>query len=269
MELNTKPAEAALWPLGRPFVLEVMSVPSQENKEKVRQIKKWFEKSDALLVLRYRGLRVSEADELREQVKSMNSEMRVMKNTLARIALAGTANEGLVSLLDGPVAMVFVHDDPAPIARSLRDFARGRKEFHLLGGMLEGKVLDGKQVEAFAMLPPREALIAQALGVAVSPLSSFATVIAGPIRKLMTVMRAISENANQASEPPPQGAEGAAEGEGTPAEPAEPVDVGGQAAAETAAPDANAEETGEAAADTAAPEENTDDVHDAAAETAE
>lgn len=173
--------------------MEVEPVPSQEKKERVKQIKKWFEQADSLLVLHYRGLKVSEANELRVQVKGMNSELRVLKNTLARIALAGTPNEELATMLEGPVAVVFVREDPAPAARSLRDFARGRDDFYLLGGMLEGRVLTGREVEAFALLPPREVLVGMALGCVASPLSGLVGVMAGPLRKMLGVMQAIAD----------------------------------------------------------------------------
>ncbi len=172
-----------------------LPVPSQEKRERVKQIKKWFDKSESLLLLRYKGLTVSEANELREQVKAMDSELRVVKNTLTRIALADTANEELSPMFEGPVAVVFVNRDPGPVARALRDFSRGRKEFYLLGGMVEGRTMTGKQVEAFAMLPPREALVAQMLGTLKAPLSAAVGVGAGVIRKMLGLFQAIAEQA--------------------------------------------------------------------------
>jgi len=223
--------------------LEVEPVPSQEKKEKVKQIKKWFEQSDSLLVLHYRGLKVSEANELRGQVKGMNSELRVLKNTLARIALAGTPNEGLATMLDGPVAVVFVREDPAPVARSLRDFARGRDDFYLLGGMLEGRVLTGGEVEAFALLPPREVLVGMALGSVASPLSGLVGVMAGPLRKMLGVMQAITDKkapAAETADQPLQAGPGEAEAQVAPqgAQPGQSVPEDGQSNA-----DVKAEET--------------------------
>jgi large subunit ribosomal protein L10 len=177
-------------------------VPNQEKKDKVKQIKKWFEKADSLLVLHYRGLKVSEANELRKQISGLEGELRVLKNTLTRIALADTPREELVPLFEGPVAVVFMNDDPAPVARAIRDFARGRQEFFLLGGMLEGRVLTGKEVEAFAMLPTREVLVAIALGRLASPLSGLVNVMAGPIRQLLGVLEAVA--VKQAAAAPPE-----------------------------------------------------------------
>ena len=184
--------------------MEVPPVPSQEKKEKVKKIKKWFEKTDSLLVLQYKGLKVSEATELRTQVSGLNAELRVLKNTLTRLALADTPKEGLVPLLDGPVAVVFVNEDPVPVARAIRNFARGRQEFYLLGGMIEGRILNGAQVESVAILPPREVLLAQMAGVIQAPLSRFLSLVVEPLRKTLGLFRALAAAAPGAVAEQPQ-----------------------------------------------------------------
>ena len=189
--------------------MEVPPVPSQEKKEKVKKIKKWFEKTDSLLVLQYKGLKVSEATELRTQVSGLNAELRVLKNTLTRLALADTPKEGLVPLLDGPVAVVFVNEDPVPVARAIRDFARGRQEFYLLGGMIEGRILNGAQVESVAILPPREVLLAQMAGVIQAPLSGFLSLVVAPLRKTLGLFRALAAAAPEAAAPKAQQADAA------------------------------------------------------------
>ncbi|MFH1150631.1 MAG: 50S ribosomal protein L10 [Actinomycetota bacterium] len=168
-------------------------MPSVEKKEKVKQIKKWFDKSDSFLVLRYRGLRVAEANEFRGMVVQNGAQMRVLKNTLTRIALEGTDKEGLISVIDGPVAIIFAGEEPAGVARLVKDYSRGRQEFFLLGGMISGRVLDGKQVETYATLPPRDVLLSQLLGSVAAPLSGLVGVAAGPIRKLLYLMRAVAD----------------------------------------------------------------------------
>jgi large subunit ribosomal protein L10 len=184
--------------------LEVKPVPSQEKKEKVKKIKKWFEKTDSLLVLHYKGLKVSEATELRTQVSGLNGELRVLKNTLTRLALADTPKEGLIPLLDGPVAVVFVNEDPVPMARAVRDFARGRNEFYMLGGMFEGRILDGGQVESVAVLPPREVLLAQMVGAIQAPLSGFVNLVTAPLRKTLGLFKALADSAPTAPVAEPQ-----------------------------------------------------------------
>jgi large subunit ribosomal protein L10 len=184
--------------------LEVQTVPSLEKKEKVKKIGKWFEKTDSLLVLHYKGLKVSEATELRAQVKGLNAELRVLKNTLTRLALADTPKQDLVSLLDGPVAVVFTEEDPVPVARIIRDFAKGREGFYLLGGMIEGRILSGAEVESVAVLPPREVLLAQMVGVIQSPLSGMVTLFAAPLRKTLGLFKALAASAPAEPEAQPQ-----------------------------------------------------------------
>lgn len=189
----------------RPFILEVNGMPSQEKKDKVKEIAKWFDKTDTLLVLQYRGLTVFEANELRVTLKDLNSELRVLKNTLTRIAVAETPKEGITPLLEGPIAVVFVHDDAAATAKVLRDYSRGRKEFFLRGGLLEGRVLDGKQVETYAMLPPREVLLAQMVGVVQAPLARVLGTVLAPARKMLGLFQALADK-KAAEAPAPKAA---------------------------------------------------------------
>lgn len=174
-------------------------MPSQEKKEKVTQLKKWFEKMDSLLVLHYKGLKVSEANELRGILAQYDVDLRVLKNTLTRIALTGTPQEGLIPLIDGPAAVVFMRDDPAAVAKSINEFARGRQDLYFQGGLLQGKILDGKQVDTLATLPAREVLFGQLLGQVAAPLSGVVGVTAGPLRKFLGVLQALA--AQKESEP--------------------------------------------------------------------
>ena len=167
-------------------------MPSRDKKEKVKQIKKWFNKSESLLVLHYKGLSVSEANELRVALSGMDCELRVVKNTLTRIALADSPKEGVTPLIDGPVAVAFVNEDPAAVAKVIRDFGKGRQEFYLRGGLLEGRVLDGKQVEAFAALPTREVLLSQLVGVVQAPLSRMIGTVVAPARKMLGLFQALA-----------------------------------------------------------------------------
>jgi large subunit ribosomal protein L10 len=168
-------------------------LPSHENKEKVKQLKKWFEKADSLLIIHYKGLSVSEANELRSVLKGYDVDLRVLKNTLTRIALSGTSRESLIPFIDGPIAVVFVGSEAARVARAVSEFSRGRSDLFFRGGMIGEMVLSAEQVGTIAFLPPREVLLAQAVGRAASPLSGFVGVCAGPVRKMVTVFAALAD----------------------------------------------------------------------------
>ena len=179
-------------------------MPSQDKKEKVKQIQKWFDKSESLLVLHYKGLSVAEANELRGTLSGMDCDIRVVKNTLTRIALADSPKEDVTPLIDGPVAVAFVNDEPAAVAKVLRDFGKGRQDFYLRGGLLEGRVLDGKQVEAYAALPTREVLLSQMVGVVQAPLSRLIGTVVAPARKMLGLFQALAATKEVATEKPAQ-----------------------------------------------------------------
>lgn len=206
-------------------------MPRQDKKDKVKQIKKWFEKEDSVLVLHYKGLRVAEANELREIVAGHDAQMRVLKNTLTRIALTGTDQEELIGVIDGPVAVIFPGDATPAVAKSVRDFARGRKDLYFQGGLLQGRLMTGAQVDAIATLPPRETLLAQVVGQAAAPLSGFVGVCAGPVRKLLGLFQALADR-RRAEAPPEEPAREEQVKEEPEAEPVQP-DEEAKAAAET------------------------------------
>ena len=231
-------------------------MPSQEKKDKVRQIRKWFDGAESVLVLHYSGLRVSEANDLRGIVGQNGAELRVLKNTLTRIALSGSPHERLTELLEGPVAVVFAGPDPTPVARALRDFARGRKQFYMLGGLVSERLLDGRQVEAVATLPAREVLLAQMAGVMQAPLAKIVSAVVAPARKMLGLFQALADK-KTAAEPAPVEVvpeQVAPELEAPPAEEAqagpetaEPIDEAGVAAAEDESPQAEEAEEAEKA----------------------
>lgn len=168
-------------------------MPSKEKKEKVKQIRKWFEGTDSLLVVRYKGLRVAEANALRRRIKDLGAELRVLKNTLTRLALADSDKEALTELVDGPIAVVFARDDLTPVAGVIREFSKGREEFYLMGGLLEGRLIDVEQARMLASLPPRDVVMAQMIGKVSSPLTAAVNVCVAPLRKLVGLLNALVE----------------------------------------------------------------------------
>ena len=168
-------------------------MPSKEKKERVTQIRKWFEDADSLLVLKYRGLRVADANQLRIQIRSNNARLRVLKNTLTRLALAGTPREEIIPMIDGPIAVVFTNDDIAPVAKLIRDFSRGHDEMFMVGGVFQGTTITAEQAGTLAALPPRNVMVARMVGQMAAPLSGLVVVCAGPIRKMLGVLAAIAE----------------------------------------------------------------------------
>src|SRR5207248_4838485 len=105
----------------------------------------------------YRGLAVSQLQELRGRLRAQASEYRVVKNTLARRAAVGAGHEPFQDLLKGPVGIAFGYAEPGVPAKVLGEFTRQtRLRVDIVGGLVEGRVMSGEQVRQTADLPPRE-----------------------------------------------------------------------------------------------------------------
>jgi len=119
--------------------------------------------------------------------------MRVVKNTLARKALAGTAFEPVGPKLKGPLVLAFSKDDPGAAARVVKAFAKDNEK--LVGTLVSvgGEVLSAKDIDKVASLPTRDQARAQLLGLLMSPAQQLAAVIAAPAQDLVRVIAAFAD----------------------------------------------------------------------------
>jgi large subunit ribosomal protein L10 len=128
----------------------------------------------------------------------VDARLKVVKNTLAKIAAAQAGVEGLDELLQGPTAIVYAKGDPVKTAKTIQDFIREKKKASVRGGKLERTMLAAADVEKLATLPSREQLIAQLVGTIAAPLRGLVTVLNGPIRQLVVVMGQVEQKKNAA-----------------------------------------------------------------------
>ncbi|MHB1419792.1 MAG: 50S ribosomal protein L10 [Bacillota bacterium] len=163
----------------------------KKKQETVQEIRQHLESSIAATLADYRGLSVAETTKLRTQLRESGVEFKVTKNTLTRRAANELGLQELDSYLEGPTAIAFSPKDPVVAAKILTEFARTHKALELKGGVLEGKVISLEDVKILAALPPREELLARVLGGLQSPMVGFASVLNGPLRKLVYVLDAI------------------------------------------------------------------------------
>jgi large subunit ribosomal protein L10 len=124
------------------------------------------------VVAEYRGLNVGAMTALRRQARESGVYLRVLKNTLARRAIADTPFEGLTDQLTGPL-IYGMSTDPVSAARVLNDFAKANDKLVLKAGALPNSVLDARGVKALATMPSREALLATLLGTMQAPVATF------------------------------------------------------------------------------------------------
>jgi len=139
-------------------------------------------RSQTLALAEYRGLTVEHLNSLRKQARERGVYLHVLKNSLARRAVAGTPFEPAAPSMVGPLIYSFSHDAVAA-AKVLSDFARTNDKLIVRAGAHAGKALDAAGVKALAEIPSKEVLLAQLLGLMQSPVSRLARVIAAVAEK--------------------------------------------------------------------------------------
>jgi large subunit ribosomal protein L10 len=131
--------------------------------------------------------------ELRAKARAQGVYMRVVKNTLARKALAGTTFEPIGPSLKGPLVLAFSKDDPGAAARVVKDFAKGNDKLVATLVSLGGQVLPGKDLERVASLPTRAQALSQLLGVLKAPIEKLVRTLAAPQAKLVRTIAAVRD----------------------------------------------------------------------------
>jgi large subunit ribosomal protein L10 len=176
--------------------------------EKVEQVDLLTEKlrtAKAAVLTDYRGLTVGQLQDLRGRLRSQEVEYRVVKNTLARRAAVESGHEDFQDLLKGPVAIAFGYSDISAPARVLGEYSRQtRLKLDIVGGLIEGRVMNPEQVRQTADLPSREVLLAQLLGTLQSPIAQLVATIQAPVQQLVGLLEAYRDTLG---EPPPAAAE--------------------------------------------------------------
>ena len=164
-----------------------------EKEAMVAAVYEKLTKSQAVVLADFRGLTVQEATTLRKQLREAGVELRVVKNTLARLAAEKAELTGLQAFLEGPTALAFGYEDPVAPAKILAEFAKTHKKVELKGGVLEGRVIDQVAITALAELPSREVLLGQLIGVIQAPIRNLVNVLSAPIRNTVYVLEAIRQ----------------------------------------------------------------------------
>ena len=181
--------------------------------EIVEELQERIGRSQFNILADFTGLKVAEMTRLRRQVREVDGELRVVKNTLLTRASGGdTPMASLGSQFVGPNAVTFGYGDPVALAKVLIKFAQEKPKFKLKAGVLSGQVLTAKDVEALSKLPDREVLLAQFLGVLQGVPTALVTVLAGVIRNLLNVLVALKDKKAE-SEPAAAAPEAAAAAE--------------------------------------------------------
>jgi large subunit ribosomal protein L10 len=157
----------------------------EQKAEQVELIAEKLKKARVAVLTDYRGLTVSQIQDLRGKLRGGEVEYRVVKNTLARRAADAAGVPGLQSELEGPVAIAFGYDDLSLPSRLINEWVRAtRLKLDVKGGLVEGRVFSPEQVRQLAELPSRETLLSQLAGTIQSPIARLAGALQTPLSTL-------------------------------------------------------------------------------------
>ncbi|MEI2811838.1 MAG: 50S ribosomal protein L10 [Nocardioides sp.] len=155
-----------------------------------------FSESAGAVLTEYRGLTVKQLQELRRALGE-NAEYAVVKNTLAKLAASEAGMSGFDELLVGPTAIAFIKGDVVEAAKGLRDFAKANPALVIKGGVLDGNVLDAKEVAKLADLESREVLLGKLAGAMLASLSQAVYLLNAPLSQAARVVGALQAKAEQ------------------------------------------------------------------------
>jgi large subunit ribosomal protein L10 len=164
----------------------------------VAELNESFSRARFSVVADYCGLKVSDLEKIRRDLRDTSSEIRIAKNTLLKRAVADTPCESLTGDFTGTTAIVMSYDDPVAPAKVLAKFAEDFKKFQLRSAVLEGEKITIDDMIALSKLPPREVLLGQLLSVLNGVPTAFVRVLAAVPQKLLYGLQAIKDQKEQA-----------------------------------------------------------------------
>ena len=159
-----------------------MALNRSEKESVVKDVAALVEKAQTLVMAEYRGITVADMTLLRVSAREQNVSLTVLKNTLARRAVAGTSFESVADQMSGPLIYSF-SEDAVAAAKVVADFAKKNDKLVIRAGAYKGQALDVNKVKELANIPSREVLLAQICGLLQSPMSRTARVLAALAEK--------------------------------------------------------------------------------------
>ncbi len=158
-----------------------------------------FGRAKAAFIVDFKGLNVEQVTTLRKSLTPLNAEMKVVRNTLAKLALKNhpEAEQAVTDQFVGTNAIVFAYDDVSASAKALSEFSKDLEMFQLKSGVMEGERLDSAKIKYLSTLPSKEVLRAQLLGTLMAPATSFARVLNAVPSGFLNVLNAYKDTKSE------------------------------------------------------------------------
>src|SRR6202162_6537097 len=160
-----------------------MAVTKARKKEQVEKLSAELKNVSNAVVATYTKMTVAQDYELRKALRGAGAKYQVVKNTLAELAVKGTKIEDGLKNLTGVTSIAYTTGDPVAMAKALTKYAKDTPEFTFKVGVVEGRVISLKEIEALASMPSKEEILSKLL-----------FLINAPAQHLVTAMSAVSRN---------------------------------------------------------------------------
>ena len=160
-----------------------MAVSRAKKVEQVEKLGQELKKVSSLVIATYSKLTVAQDFELRKTLRSSGAKYRVVKNTLAQRAAKGTLAEEALKDLSGVTSIAYTEGDTVALAKAVSKYAKDNPEFSFKAGVVEGRVISIKEIQALATMPSKEEIYAKLL-----------FLINAPAQRLVTVMNAVGKD---------------------------------------------------------------------------
>ncbi len=168
-----------------------------QKTEVVKELKEKFQKAGLAVFADYKGLSASDADQYRKEMRSVESEVRVIKNNLLHfVAKDGEIGDDAKVIADhlvGPTMVTFVYGDLASASKKIKAFTKDNEAFELKQSLMGKSKVEASEVEQLANLPSREELLSMLLSVMSGPARGLVTALSGVPRNLVNVLSAIEK----------------------------------------------------------------------------
>lgn len=171
----------------------------EEKATSIAELREKLGDARGAVLTDFRGLSVAEITELRTLLRKSAVEYKVIKNTLAKLAVKDTGLASLASYLEGPTAIAISRKDPVAASKAVAAWAKSRQTFTVKGGIVEGRVVGPAEVADLAALPSREVLLARMAGAFQAPLQGLVQVLSASVRGLANVLDQVRQRKEEAA----------------------------------------------------------------------
>ena len=155
----------------------------EKKQQQVAELAAKIENSVTGVLVDYRGITVADDTVLRKELRENGVDYFVVKNTILKRAIDGTALDEMKSVLEGTTAIALSAEDYTAAARILNKFAESHENFKIKSGFLDGKVIDNSTLTSLAKLPTKEVLLATVCNAFQAPIAAFARVLQAVVDK--------------------------------------------------------------------------------------